>query len=424
MRNHSYYCLRLLFLFLSFLLISVYAEENLYKTLGVARTATTKEIKQAYRRKALDTHPDKNKGVPQEEAAKAFHKVVHAFETLSDDASRKRYDRTGNSGGQQQQQPQQRGGGGASWSFSWNGGGSSRHYQRRPRPRLKDKFEVKEAQSRILHIASLEQLETIIVDDENDTLERNLLIVFFTPPLEENLMDEMVYPFPFAAMSTQGIWWEDLLQTTAVRFHRSNKLTEFFGIPNGSEMKKPIFIFGKRGQPFTSSASNWSRLETNNRKTFEEWVWDQIRIDVEFRNDHDHPVEIYWIFGTTAKKSLVLEPGASAEHTTMLSHEWWVRDARVDTHRNSPGRHKLTDNSMLITWKITSDEHRQKLIVPKRHCYDLSGHCAFWQRQGECRNNPNFMIRTCSKTCGTCTAQQDEEKTQEEGDQEEDHDEL
>jgi DnaJ-domain-containing protein 1 len=31
-------------------------EENLYKLLGVTKTATTKEIKSAYRRKALDTH--------------------------------------------------------------------------------------------------------------------------------------------------------------------------------------------------------------------------------------------------------------------------------------------------------------------------------------------------------------------------------
>jgi hypothetical protein len=39
-------------------------------------------------------------------------------------------------------------------------------------------------------------------------------------------MDKMVYPWPFAAMSAQGIWWEDLLQTTVVRYHKSNDLTK------------------------------------------------------------------------------------------------------------------------------------------------------------------------------------------------------
>eukprot|EP00986_Skeletonema_menzelii_P018643 scaffold26671_cov127-Skeletonema_menzelii.AAC.4 len=48
----------------------------------------------SYRRKARDTHPDKRgKDVSAEEAAEAFRQVVHAFEILSDDNSRRRYDR-------------------------------------------------------------------------------------------------------------------------------------------------------------------------------------------------------------------------------------------------------------------------------------------------------------------------------------------
>jgi preprotein translocase subunit Sec63 len=63
---------------------------DLYKLLGVPKTATTQEIKQAYRRKALDTHPDKNKNIPADQAAAAFHAVVQAFEVLSDPTSRQR----------------------------------------------------------------------------------------------------------------------------------------------------------------------------------------------------------------------------------------------------------------------------------------------------------------------------------------------
>jgi hypothetical protein len=182
-------------------------------------------------------------------------------------------------------------------------------------------------------------------------------------------------------MSTQGIWWEDLLQTTVVRYHRSNKLTEFFDIPNGDELKAPLFVFGRRGQKFDASSTNWPRLSTSDRGVFDKWMWDQIKVDVEFVNSHDHPVEIYWINGKQATKSpLILEAGASEIHTTMLSHEWAVRDARVDARKDSPGRSKLTKNSILITWKITSDEQRQQLVIPLRKCFDLSGHCGDWER--------------------------------------------
>ncbi len=398
----------------------------MYKILGVSRTASVKEIKQAYRRKALNTHPDKNKG-REEEAAKDFQKVVHAFEILSDDASRKRYDRTGRTDQQQQSNNNNNnwGGnsGGFSWSFSWStgGGGARFHQYSRPKPKLKDKFEVKEAQSRILHIVSLEQLETVIVDEDNGTLERSLLIAFFTPRLETHLMDEMVYPYPFAAMSSQGIWWEDLLQTTSVRFHRSNTLTEFFGIPNGDDLKKPIFIFGKRGQQFNLSTTNWSRIETDSRQEFEMWVWDRIQVQVRFINHHDHPVEVFWIHGTKAEEKMTLQPGESSSHNTRLSHEWWVRDARTDTHRDAPGRWKLTDNNMLKKWKIASDEEYQDLIIPLRKCYDLSGHCSFWSHQGECKRNPHFMSEQCAKTCGVCSTADD---PPDDVVHQEDHDEL
>ena len=74
------------------------AGEDLYSILGISRTATLEEIKAAYRRKALDTHPDKkNQNVSVEEANEVFRRVVHAFEVLSDESSRGQYDRNGNS---------------------------------------------------------------------------------------------------------------------------------------------------------------------------------------------------------------------------------------------------------------------------------------------------------------------------------------
>ncbi|KPP95458.1 DnaJ C-terminal domain-containing protein [Erythrobacter sp. HL-111] len=62
-----------------------------YRTLGVARTASEKEIKSAYRKLAKELHPDRNKDNPQ--AAEKFSDVTKAYDLLSDKDKRARFDR-------------------------------------------------------------------------------------------------------------------------------------------------------------------------------------------------------------------------------------------------------------------------------------------------------------------------------------------
>jgi DnaJ family protein A protein 5 len=62
-----------------------------YELLGVARQATDDEIKKAYRRKALELHPDRNYG-NEENATRTFADVQAAYEVLSDPQERAWYD--------------------------------------------------------------------------------------------------------------------------------------------------------------------------------------------------------------------------------------------------------------------------------------------------------------------------------------------
>jgi molecular chaperone DnaJ len=67
--------------------------EDYYTILGIAKNASAEEIKKAYRKKAMEFHPDRNKG--SKEAEEKFKKVSRAYEVLSDEQKRKLYDAHG-----------------------------------------------------------------------------------------------------------------------------------------------------------------------------------------------------------------------------------------------------------------------------------------------------------------------------------------
>ena len=69
------------------------AKEDYYALLGVEKSASAEEMKKAYRKKAVQFHPDKNPGT--KEAEEMFKKVSHAYEVLSDTDKRAAYDRYG-----------------------------------------------------------------------------------------------------------------------------------------------------------------------------------------------------------------------------------------------------------------------------------------------------------------------------------------
>ncbi len=91
-------------------------KRDYYEVLGVDKNATADEINKAYRKKAIQYHPDRNPG--NKEAEDKFKEAAEAYDVLSDADKRARYDQFGHSMG-----PQGFGGGGFGGGYSGGFGG-------------------------------------------------------------------------------------------------------------------------------------------------------------------------------------------------------------------------------------------------------------------------------------------------------------
>uniref|UniRef100_A0A8C3Y087 DnaJ homolog subfamily C member 10 n=1 Tax=Catharus ustulatus TaxID=91951 RepID=A0A8C3Y087_CATUS len=109
--NYIRYFKRPLLLFLICLIVLVCTDQDYYSLLGVSKEASSREIRQAFKKLALKLHPDKNQNDPN--AHENFLKINRAYEVLKDEDLRKKYDKYGEKGLEDQQQ----GGRYESWHF-------------------------------------------------------------------------------------------------------------------------------------------------------------------------------------------------------------------------------------------------------------------------------------------------------------------
>ncbi len=93
-------------------------KRDYYEVLGVSKTATADEIKKAYRKLAIKYHPDKNPG--DKEAEEKFKEAAEAYDVLSNEEKRQKYDQFGHSMG-----PQGFPGGGGGGAYGFHAGGFS-----------------------------------------------------------------------------------------------------------------------------------------------------------------------------------------------------------------------------------------------------------------------------------------------------------
>src|SRR6201982_4336216 len=91
------------------------AKQDFYATLGVAREAGSQDLQKAYRKLAMQHHPDRNPGDKKAEAK--FKEINEAYDILKDDQKRAAYDRYGHAAFEQG------GAGGFNGGFEFSAGG-------------------------------------------------------------------------------------------------------------------------------------------------------------------------------------------------------------------------------------------------------------------------------------------------------------
>src|SRR5437660_7485596 len=118
--------------------------KDYYSTLGVAKTASEKEIKQAYRKLARKHHPDVN---PDDKAAESrFKEINEAYEVLGDPEKRKKYDELGANWRMYEQAGAAPGGGaggfpgGGTWNVQFGQGGAGGGFRTMTEDEMREMF--------------------------------------------------------------------------------------------------------------------------------------------------------------------------------------------------------------------------------------------------------------------------------------------
>ena len=213
----------------------------------------------------------------------AFREIVEAYETLTDAQSRKQYDLTGDTDSKQRNNGNSNRGNEWNWNFNFNFNFGQQNKRYAAHRYLFDplrRYQIIDAQSRVVNIRSLRQFVDAISKEDSDeedndsnnndrenfrktaTTERYTLIAFYDDSISDcskQLQYQILYPWPFAGLSSEGntdgaMWWEEVMITTKINLNKVSRkfkrqLRKLFDFPEKiSDFSCPSFSLIPRGE--------------------------------------------------------------------------------------------------------------------------------------------------------------------------------
>ncbi|MDP1760110.1 MAG: DnaJ C-terminal domain-containing protein [Candidatus Woesebacteria bacterium] len=102
-------------------------KNDFYDILGINKSSSSQEIKNAYRKKALEWHPDRHQGTDKEEAERKFKEINEAYQVLSDSSKKSAYDNYGHDAFSPGGAGTRGGGQGSPFTYTWSSAGGQQN---------------------------------------------------------------------------------------------------------------------------------------------------------------------------------------------------------------------------------------------------------------------------------------------------------
>ena len=240
-------------------------------------------------------------------------------------------------------------------------------------------------------------LSVISSVDDIDWTDKFTLLAFYSSSNKQcknHLEKKLIYPWPFAGYSSPdpniaGMWWDETM--TVARSDLDNdvdgKISEmirFFQLEKDSDPSKPTkliecpsFVFIPRGIDNNLKTLDNVHIHRNHAtmEKFHSWIWSLLQMKVNIVNKSPWTVSQWWLDGYRGIRRNDIEPEEKVSVKTYVSHSFFFRASWVQGNT-------LTNESALL-WYTSKIQDDNAVIEIKSRCFDHSGECVRWAREGK-----------------------------------------